>query len=839
MDMDQGMASFPQQQPQQFKMGGPPGGMNGRVASAKEQTLMWQQSNWDSGIQSGVTTNAPSISSRASGLDGDDDMDTVVSNPKDNFGWNQMNGQFNQMNGSQIPFGDSMEEAVSMPQPSFGVSQPTAVDPSSPTQMLQHAVDDLVNFHDDADVATVIPELIQLLNDEDQVVAHHAVTMVHQLSKKEASRQSIIDYELMANNPTESMVAAVVRVMCKTDYGETARCTAGTLHNLSHHRQGLHCISKCGGIAALVKLLSSDNESVLFYAITTLHNLLLHQEGSKMAVRMSGGLQSMVALLTRPNVKFLAIVTDCLQILAYGHQESKAVILACGGPAELVRIMRLYTYEKLLWTTSRVLKVLSVCPANKPAIVAAGGMQALGIHLASDSHRLVQNCLWALRNLSDAATKVGGIENLLGMLFQLLGSNDIDIVTCCAGVLSNLTCNNMNNKMVGCQVGGVEALVALIAKVQDREAIVEPAVCTLRHLTSRHPGAEMAQNVVRMQGGLPVVTRLLHPPSKWPLIKATIGLLRNLVLSPANNGPLRENGCLPKLMQLLIKANQAAQRPPSEGAASAPTEPARPVVVDGVKMIDVVEGIVGALHILARDPANRASIRAQNCIPLFVELLYSPSDKVQQVAAGVLCELAQDKEGADIIEQDGATAPLMELLNSKSQAVATYAAALLFRISEDKPAEYRKRLSIAVDNASNARANGQPQQQPQQPLQQQQQQQHPQQQQMPQQKANFGGDDFGFGNQLVNKNHQMYANAMGANRPDMFDSTDSFGAMNPQQQQRQQQQQLTPGVHPQPNLSALSIDPFPDLGAIGNAIEDFSFENIQPTIGQPYGNLFD
>ena len=127
---------------------------------------------------------------------------------------------------------------------------------------------------------------------------------------------------------------------------------------MSHHRQGLHCIYKCGGISALVKLLSSDNESVLFYAITTLHNLLLHQEGSKMAVRMSGGLQSMVALLSRPNVKFLAIVTDCLQILAYGHQESKAVILACGGPAELVRIMRLYTYEKLLWTTSRVLKVI-------------------------------------------------------------------------------------------------------------------------------------------------------------------------------------------------------------------------------------------------------------------------------------------------------------------------------------------------------------------------------------------------------------------------------------------------------------------------------------------------
>lgn len=35
----------------------------------------------------------------------------------------------------------------------------------------------------------------------------------------------------------------------------------------------------------------------------------------------------------------------------------------------------------------------------------AGGMQALGKHLTSSSPRLVQNCLWTLRNLSDVATK--------------------------------------------------------------------------------------------------------------------------------------------------------------------------------------------------------------------------------------------------------------------------------------------------------------------------------------------------------------------------------------------------------------------------------------------------
>ena len=52
--------------------------------------------------------------------------------------------------------------------------------------------------------------------------------------------------------------------------------------------------------------------------------------------------------------------------------------------------MRSYDYEKLLWTTSRVLKVLSVCSSNKPAIVEAGGMQALAIHLGNPSQRLVQ-----------------------------------------------------------------------------------------------------------------------------------------------------------------------------------------------------------------------------------------------------------------------------------------------------------------------------------------------------------------------------------------------------------------------------------------------------------------
>lgn len=672
---------------------------------SNKQTMMWQHSQYmgDSGIHSGATTQAPSVSSKH-GVDEmeADDMDGSKIIFDFDQGYNQaftqeqvdeMNQQLNQTRSQRVRaamFPETLEEGIQIPSTQIHPDQPTAVQRlAEPSQMLKHAVVNLINYQDDADLATrAIPELTKLLNDEDQVVVSQACMMVHQLSKKEASRHAIM------NSP--QMVAALVRAMTNTSDLETTRCAAGTLHNLSHHRQGLLAIFKSGGIPALVKLLSSPVEAVLFYAITTLHNLLLHQEGSKMAVRLAGGLQKMVALLQRNNVKFLAITTDCLQILAYGNQESKLIILASGGPGELVRIMRSYTYEKLLWTTSRVIKVLSVCASNKPAIVEAGGMQALAMHLGHQSSRLVQNCLWTLRNLSDAATKVDNMEGLLQMLVQLLASNDINIVTCAAGILSNLTCNNMRNKVTVCQVGGIEALVRTILQAGDREDITEPAVCALRHLTSRHPECEMAQNAVRLHYGLPVLVKLLHPPSRWPLIKAVVGLIRNLALCPANHAPLREHGAIPRIVQLLFRAHQDVQKKQTGSGGNNQTSGA---YVDGVRMEEIVEGTVGALHILAREGHNRAVIRGLNCIPLFVQLLYSPIENIQRVAAGVLCELAADKEGAEVIEQEGATAPLTELLHSRNEGVATYAAAVLFRMSEDKPQDYKKRLSVELTSS--------------------------------------------------------------------------------------------------------------------------------------------
>ena len=90
--------------------------------------------------------------------------------------------------------------------------------------------------------------------------------------------------------------------------------------------------------------------------------------------------------------------------------------------------------------------------------------------------------------------------------------------------------------------------------------IIEPAVCTLRHITSCHPNAEMAQNAVRQQNGIPLLVGFLLQQCHWPLLKALIGVLRNLAVCQENHAVLREQSCIPKLWQLLNRAYEDANK---------------------------------------------------------------------------------------------------------------------------------------------------------------------------------------------------------------------------------------------------------------------------------------
>lgn len=77
----------------------------------------------------------------------------------------------------------------------------------------------------------------------------------------------------------------------------------------------------------------------------------------------------------------------------------------------------------------------------------------------------------------------------------------------------------------------VKALLRGINNSDGREDIIEAAVCALRHITSRHPSADMAQNSVRQQNGIPMLSNFLQQQCRWPLMKALLGeILLNLVV---------------------------------------------------------------------------------------------------------------------------------------------------------------------------------------------------------------------------------------------------------------------------------------------------------------------
>lgn len=228
---------------------------------------------------------------------------------------------------------------------------------SQPTNKLKTAIVQLINYQEDADVTVkAVPELVKLLNDEERAVVSRALKLIEQLSRKDASR--------LALATSAELIGTLVKLILSSPHdADLHHAVANILNSLcaGGNKQALYLIFKSGGIPALIKLLASPLEAVLYYAITTLHNLLMYEPSAKAQVHHYNGTRKMVELLAAPhsnkNPKFLAMLIDCLHILAFNNSEVKLVIQTSGGPQEIVRIMRSFNYHKLTWVCVRLMKV--------------------------------------------------------------------------------------------------------------------------------------------------------------------------------------------------------------------------------------------------------------------------------------------------------------------------------------------------------------------------------------------------------------------------------------------------------------------------------------------------
>ena len=165
-----------------------------------------------------------------------------------------------------------------------------------------------------------------------------------------------------------------------------------------------------------------------------------------MDICLSGGLEKLVSVLKYTDkTQFAAMVAECIHFLCFQCADKKQSVAASSGPLHLVKLLQTSNSEFLTWSTARALKTLSSCTRNKSSIIEAGGMQALARHLDMASHRVTEEVLYAMRNLSYAwsGAKVDTMDLILTRIMDILArSTNMHLVACSAGCLSNLTCNN-------------------------------------------------------------------------------------------------------------------------------------------------------------------------------------------------------------------------------------------------------------------------------------------------------------------------------------------------------------------------------------------------------------
>jgi len=562
-----------------------------------------------------------------------------------NYGGQNENRPYssNNMGPGSVQSTSAMSTDSSMPTTPHRISQPSS-QANTPQRVLnqmaantQSSTDQTLNMTIDQ-VERILPEILRHLHDPDEQVFSRAASITSKLVKNPTGFQAIIQ--------STNIITALLRLVDTNKTSNlplTQKSIAKVIYEISEEkasgaaRQGIQVLVKNGAIRTIMILLVSNNPTIQSYSVSSLHNILQfantpagkrmrnnRQFDIKKMVREEGGTERLTLLLKNSHNKFLAICADSLWILAHNSPESKIRILQARGLEELIRIMANSTYNKLLNPCSRVLKVLSTCKHNKEQIVRLGGMQALGRHLANttpQTAKLVQCCLWALRNLSDVATKQPNMDGVLKLLLDRVNNGDELTVQCAAGALMNLTCNNQVNKQIVFQTGGVDIIIRQVIKTRDHN-ILEPLLSCLRNMSCRHPEAYNAALSFRSHYGLRQITEMLQLTDQpnWNLIKPIISICRNLLTNAKEcQSTLRTLGCIPHLTNLIRLAKSYLDPDPTKLPKVPWTTNIRPD--NTIRPEEIITATCDALNLIAKDETNRDLLMRFNVIPTLCKIL--------------------------------------------------------------------------------------------------------------------------------------------------------------------------------------------------------------------------
>jgi hypothetical protein len=186
------------------------------------------------------------------------------------------------------------------------------------------------------------------------------------------------------------------------------------------------------------------------------------------------------------------------------------------------------------------------------------------------------------------------------------------------GILNNLTADNRTNKSLFVKLNGVQTLMQkLMMNTDKNDELIEVTVssekrdfwiecfvfklCILRHITSRHDLENEAREIIKKSYGIGNIIKLLGDKNfkkHWGIIKATVGLIKNLTLSQTIIHYLCEQNAVRKLIELLKNIDQERLKSNE----------------DNHQYEILLDIIVGALINLSKDSSSRLIIKDMNCI---------------------------------------------------------------------------------------------------------------------------------------------------------------------------------------------------------------------------------
>ncbi|TRY69010.1 hypothetical protein TCAL_12016 [Tigriopus californicus] len=504
---------------------------------------------------------------------------------------------------------------------------------SQPAQDLKFAIEELLEYVHDVELATKIAsEVTNLLKNEDLEVVRNAAELVLDLSYSEAPAQVVIGHP--------HLLATLEMVLDKAGGSkmeeQIKKAGAGAMLNLTKYEKGRYVIFESGGIPYLVKLLGAQPLTVTFYATQSLHNLLQYLEGAKAAIISAGGIQRMVPLLQLKDIKFLAMLMDCLQMLCFKASESKLAVRNCKGPKHILAILkRNPSDKKLLFTMSRLLKVLSTCVYNKEDMADQGGFYLIAKRLPQmREESTFKNFLTTLRNISDAKANFYIDHEILDIILKQLESSNETVVQISAGILGNLTSERPSKKVAVFECNGVEVILRALDHPNRLGTTQMALILTLRHMSARHRLGRDIRAEIRKLGGLNLIMHILLTSTDWVVLSPTIGLIRNLANMTQNHKDMEDFMVVVRLCNLLshtVNALALLKENKREDDDDYHIKNPKDSELDGVDLHDILIDCIGTLALLVHRPSLKTQIEGLEILELLRELEDREDEDVKMV----------------------------------------------------------------------------------------------------------------------------------------------------------------------------------------------------------------